>query len=110
MAGHETHYPGSLNMNVLDTVGLVSSSFGLWMGVEGGDSAELTDPDNYRYLNLQFKDDVMVGATSLGLTQHVGVLRGLIQGKTPLGGWKDRLLADPSRVMEAYLDCNHAYS
>ncbi len=110
MAGYETHYPGSLNMNVLDTVGLVSSSFGLWMGVEGGDSAELTDPDNYRYLNLQFKDDVMVGATSLGLTQHVGVLRGLIQGKTPLGQWKDRLLADPSRVMEAYLDRNHAYS
>lgn len=109
MAGHETHYGGSLNMNVLDTVGLVSSSFGLWMGVKGGDSTELTDRDNYRYLNLQFQDDVLVGATSLGLTQHVGVLRGLIQGKTPLGRWKDKLVADPTRVMEAYLDCNHAY-
>lgn len=108
MAGHETHYPGSLNMNILDTVGLVSSSFGLWMGAEGGDSTELTDHDNYRYLNLQFQDDVMVGATSLGLTQHVGVLRGLIQGKTPLGQWKDKLVSDPTRIMEAYLDRNHA--
>jgi len=109
MAGHTTDYQGSLIMNVLDTLGLVSSSFGLWMGVEGGDQAELSDPDAFRYLNLQFQDDVLVGATSLGMTQHVGVLRGLIQGKTKLGKWKDRLMSDPSRIMEAYLDMGLSY-
>jgi NAD(P)H-nitrite reductase large subunit len=109
MAGHETYYPGSFNMNVLDTLGLVSSSFGLWMGADGGEQAELSDPERFRYVNLQFDGDVMIGATTLGLTQHVGVLRGLIQGKTPLGPWKDKLVHDPTRLMEAYLDRTHAY-
>jgi NAD(P)H-nitrite reductase large subunit len=99
---------GSVNMNVLDTLGLISSSFGLWMGKEGGDSAELLNRERYRYLNLQFDGDVLVGATSLGMTQHVGVLRGLIQTKTRLGKWKDHLLEDPTRVMEAYLASTQA--
>jgi NAD(P)H-nitrite reductase large subunit len=109
MCGHETQYQGSLNMNVLDTLGLISSSFGLWMGVDGGDNVALNDPENFRYLNLQFKDDVLVGAQSLGLTQHVGVLRGLIQGQTPLGDWKEKLKRDPTRIMEAYLQRQLAY-
>jgi len=36
--GHTTETRGKLNMNVLDTVGLISTSFGLWMGIDGGDS------------------------------------------------------------------------
>ncbi len=107
MAGIDTEFEGSFNMNVLDTLGLISSSFGLWMGTADGESAEVVDEQNYRYINLQFQDDVMVGATSLGLTQHVGVLRGLIQGRVPLGEWKDKLMDDPTRVMEAYLACNY---
>jgi NAD(P)H-nitrite reductase large subunit len=94
---------GNINMNVLDTLGLVSSSFGLWMGVEGGDCAELYNPDRYQYLNLQFSDDILVGATSLGLTQHVGVLRGLIQSRIRLGKWKETLMRDPTVIMQAYL-------
>jgi len=96
-------HQGSVNMNVLDTIGLISSSFGLWMGAKGGDSAELCDQARFRYLNLQFEEDVLVGATSLGLTDHVGVLRGLIQTKTRLRAWKIKLLHDPTRIMEAYL-------
>lgn len=105
MLGRNVVHRGSLNMNVLDTVGLISSSFGLWMGVEGGDNASVLDEERYRYLNLQFRDDVLVGAQALGLTQHVGVLRGLIQTGNPLGEWKDRLMRDPHRLMEAYLAC-----
>jgi NAD(P)H-nitrite reductase large subunit len=101
--GHSHPQRGTLNMNVLDTLGLVSSSFAEWMGVEGGDSAELKDPERFRYINLQFQDDVLVGATALGLTDHVGVIRGLIQGKARLGPWKKKLQADPIRLMEAYL-------
>ena len=99
---------GSVNMNVLDTLGLISSSFGLWMGKPGGDSAELLNKERFRYINLQFEDDVLVGATSLGLTQHVGVLRGLIQTRTRLGKWKDQLKEDPTRIMEAYLGATQA--
>ena len=99
---------GSVNMNVLDTLGLISSSFGLWMGKAGGDSAELLNRERFRYLNLQFEEDVLIGATSLGLTQHVGVLRGLIQTRTRLGKWKDRLKDDPTRIMEAYLGATQA--
>lgn len=99
---------GSVNMNVLDTLGLISSSFGLWMGAKDGESTELCDPGRYRYLNLQFEDDVLVGATSLGLTDHVGVLRGLIQTKTRLREWKEKLLKDPTRIMEAYLGSTQA--
>lgn len=101
--GHVTQNPGNVNMNVLDTVGLISTSFGLWMGVEGGDESELVDKENYRYINLQFKDDVLVGASSLGMTQHVGVMRGLIQTASPLGEWKDKLMENPMRLPEAYL-------
>ena len=90
-------------MNVLDTMGLISSSFGLWMGVDGGDTSELYDADRFRYLNLQFQDDLLVGASSLGLTNHVGVIRGLIQSKIRLRDWKERLMQDPTRIMEAYL-------
>ena len=78
------------------------------MGKPGGDSAELLNKERFRYLNLQFEDDILVGATSLGLTQHVGVLRGLIQTRTRLGKWKDRLKEDPTRIMEAYLGATQA--
>ena len=103
MAGRHASHVGSLNMNVLDTLGLISASFGLWMGAEGGDSSELNDPERFRYMNLQFEDDVLVGACSLGWTEHVGVIRGLIQGRVRLGRRKRDLMDDPTRLMTAYL-------
>ena len=103
MTGKATFSQGTMAINVLNTLGLISSSFGQWMGVTGGEHTELVDEESFRYMHLEFKDDILVGATSLGLTQHVGVIRGLIQGKIRLGEWKDRLLKDPTRIMEAYL-------
>ena len=105
MAGRPTRYRGSLSMNVLNTLGLISSSFGLWMGAEGGESARAADPERFRYLRLEFDEDRLVGALALGLTQHVGVIRGLIQTRVRLGNWKERLMRDPLLVMDAYLDC-----
>jgi NADPH-dependent 2,4-dienoyl-CoA reductase/sulfur reductase-like enzyme len=103
MSGRETAYEGSMNMNVLDTLGLLSCSFGIWQGVDGGDHAELFAPDDFRYLSLQFEGDHLIGANAVGLSQHVGILRGLIQRRTSLGEWKQRLKQDPTRLMEAYL-------
>ncbi len=106
--GNVYPHAGNVNMNVLDTLGLVSSSFGQWMGMDGGDSSELVDSDAYRYLNLQFQGDVLVGATSLGVTDSIGALRGLIQSRTRLGNWKQKLHSDPSRFMEAYVSRTQA--
>ena len=103
MSGADAASQGSLAINVLDTLGLISSSFGLWEGAEGGVGVELVDEANFRYLSLQFKDDVLVGATSIGWTEHIGALRGLIQGRVRLGEWKARLLQDPTQFMAAYL-------
>ena len=105
MAGAETQFRGSLSMNVLNTLGLVSSSFGLWMGTEGGERAVATDEARSRYLRLEFEEDRIVGALALGLTQHVGVLRGLIQTRVRLGSWMSKLRDDPNLVMNAYLEC-----
>ena len=106
MAGGQSESQGSLAINVLDTLGLISTSFGQWQGVtqgEGGSSVELVDETAGRYLSLQFKADVMIGATSIGWTDHVGALRGLVQTRTPLGEWKARLMQDPTSFMAAYL-------
>lgn len=102
MTGSEARYHGSLSMNVLDTAGLVSASFGQWDGV-GGDHAEVVDEDAFRYLRLEFDGDHLVGALSLGRTDQIGCIRGLIQRGRPLGKWKDRLMQDPNRIADAYV-------
>ena len=106
MVGQKTELKGVTQINVLDTLGLISASFGNWEGVAGGQHAELTEPDQRtggRHLNLQFADGKLVGCNAIGWTQHVGVMRGLVEGAVPLGEWKDKLLADPTLLMEAYL-------
>ncbi len=94
---------GSLVMNVLDTLGLLSCSIGIWQGVEGGDMVERFDPDRYRYLCLQFDGEKLVGATVVGHRDHQGALRGLIEGRYLLGAFKEVLMKDPNKIMEAYL-------
>ena len=103
MSGNITEHHGTVNMNVLDTMGLISCSFGLWMGVDGGEQAELYNEQEFQYINLQFDGDCLVGASTVGKTQHIGVLRGLIESRIQLGPWKERLLKDPTCIMEAYI-------
>jgi NAD(P)H-nitrite reductase large subunit len=94
---------GVTQINVLDTLGLISTSFGDWQGRPGGEHVELTDVPKGRHLSLQFKDDVLVGCNSVGWTDHVGVMRGLVEGQVKLGPWKEVLQRDPTKLMEAYL-------
>jgi NAD(P)H-nitrite reductase large subunit len=107
MLGQRTELKGVTQINVLDTLGLISSSFGTWQGLPGGEQVELTerqaDGGKGRHLSLQFKGDVLVGCNSVGWTEHVGVMRGLVEGAVPLGRWKDILAKDPTRLMQAYL-------
>ncbi|MFN7195871.1 MAG: NAD(P)/FAD-dependent oxidoreductase, partial [Hylemonella sp.] len=96
---------GVTQINVLDTLGLISASFGNWQGVPGGQHVELTDAERWRHLSLQFQDDVLVGCNSVGWTEHIGVMRGLVEDQVPLGRWKDELLRDPTQLVPAYLAC-----
>ena len=108
MAGRKAVLKGVTQINVLDTLGLVSTSFGDWQGVPGGEHVELTDREAGRHLSLQFKGDVLVGCNSLGWNDHVGVMRGLVEGQIHLGQWKDTLMKDPTQLMPAYLACAQA--
>ncbi len=109
MLGKGVASSGTLNMNVLDSVGLISSSYGLWMGVEGGDSGKVVDKELWRYINLQFDGNVLVGATTIGVYgQHIGAIRSLIQMRLDLGKWKESLVKNPSRITEAWLACTQS--
>ena len=106
MVGQSASLKGVTQINVLDTLGMISTSFGNWEGVpgaEGGEHVELTDQAAGRHLSLQFKGDVLVGCNSVGWTDHVGVMRGLVEGQIKLGAWKERLQRDPTQLMQAYL-------
>ena len=110
MAGQTARMKGVLAINVLDSMGMISSSFGEWQGVAGGEGVERADEARGRYISLQFDGDVLVGATAIGLTDHVGALRGLIQARTRLGAWKERLLETPTRFVEAFIACQRPNS
>jgi len=110
MAGGQACLPGVLAINVLDTLGLVATSFGQWQGVAeeaGGSGVEWCDEARFSYISLQFQEDRLIGATTVGFSEHTGVLRGLIQGRVRLGPWHERLLAQPLAFVEAFLARAH---
>ena len=100
MTGGIARYKGSLIMNVLDTAGLISASFGHW---EGGEEARALDAKAFKYVKLAFEGDRLTGALTIGMTEHVGAIRGLIQTRAALKGWKAKLMRDPTRVVEAFV-------
>ncbi|HMY99867.1 MAG TPA: FAD-dependent oxidoreductase [Burkholderiaceae bacterium] len=108
MVGQVTELKGVTQINVLDTLGMISASFGKWDGVPGGQHVESIDEEAGKLLSLQFDDEKLVGCNSIGWTQHVGVMRGLVEGQVKLGEWREKLMADPTLLMEAYLACSQA--
>ncbi len=111
-APNRAELSGVTQINVLDTLGLISTSFGNWEGVPGGEHVELTEPAVFRtdarsggrHLSLQFSGNQLIGCNSVGWTEHVGVMRGLVEGQVKLSAdWKQRLLDDPTQLMAAYL-------
>lgn len=105
MTGKHAFQRGVRQIDVVDTMGLISSSFGNWQGVRGGQWVEMADERNFRYLRLEFFKDVLIGCNTVGVTEHAGILRSLIQHHVHLGQWKDRVLQDPTRLKEAYSAC-----
>ena len=104
MVGQVAALKGVTQINVLDTLGMISASFGKWDGVPGGEQVELVDRAAGKLLSLQFGGDKLVGCNAIGWTAHVGVMRGLVEGEVRLSAeWKQRLMNDPTLLMEAYL-------
>jgi NAD(P)H-nitrite reductase large subunit len=104
MAGQVTSLKGVTQINVLDTLGMISASFGNWQGVPGGEQVELADRETGKLLSLQFSGDQLIGCNAVGWTAHVGVMRGLVEGQVKLSpDWKQRLMDDPTLLVEAYL-------
>ncbi|HEY0845363.1 MAG TPA: FAD-dependent oxidoreductase [Noviherbaspirillum sp.] len=105
MTGRHAFQRGVRQIDVLDTMGLISSSFGQWQGVRGGQWVEAADERNFRYIRLEFGKDVLIGCNTVGMTEDATILRTLIQHHVHLGEWKDRLLEDPTLIKEAYRAC-----
>ncbi|HNC69624.1 MAG TPA: FAD-dependent oxidoreductase [Pseudomonadales bacterium] len=103
MAGHPVLLPGTFAFCIVDTLGLISASFGQWQGSPDCEQAQVLDDGDYRYLRLVFSGDRLIGANNVGHTEQIAALRGLIQGGVRLGEWKARLLANPLQLTEAYL-------
>ena len=105
MTGKHAFQRGVRQIDVVDTMGLISSSFGNWQGVRGGQWVEMADERSFKYLRLEFFKDVLIGCNTVGVTEHATILRSLIQNHVHLGEWKERLLQDPTRLKDAYVAC-----
>lgn len=106
MLGQRSPLRRVTQINVLDTLGLISTSFGDWEGEAGGEHAEKTDASAYKHISLQFKDDYLVGSNTVGWTENVGALRGLVEGQLRLGEWKEKLMHDPTLFASAFTACS----
>ncbi|MFN3830200.1 MAG: NAD(P)/FAD-dependent oxidoreductase, partial [Tepidimonas ignava] len=65
----------------------------------------VVDEVHHKVVSLAFNGDRVVGCNTVGWTDHVGALRGLVEGQVRLGAWKEALLRDPTQFAAAYLAC-----
>jgi NAD(P)H-nitrite reductase large subunit len=108
MAGKEVRYPGSLLMNILDVLKLHCVSFGLWRE-DGHEVTTVFNPTRPLYRKYVWEDDRLVGAMFVGpsedvtLLNDVGMAKGLIQAKQPLGTWAKYVRSHPTDLRRAYV-------
>jgi NAD(P)H-nitrite reductase large subunit len=106
LAGQDVRYPGSLLMNVLELCGLQCASFGNPL-----DSAAeaMTISDRHTYRRLLWTGDQITGAiftglaNDLGMLTDVGMVKGIMQTRTPLGDWKSFLAENPFDIRRPYV-------
>jgi NAD(P)H-nitrite reductase large subunit len=108
MAGQEVRYPGSLLMNILAACGLQCASFGRW-NEAGAETTRIVNPDRPVCRKLLWTGDAISGAvfvgpaSDLGMLNDVGMLKGFLQTRTPLGEWKAFLRENPFDVRRPYI-------
>ena len=108
MAGQETHYPGSLLLNVLDVINLHCASFGVWRD-DGHETTTVFNATRPIYRKYVWNEDRIVGALFVGpiddvtMLNDVGMVKGLIQTQQPLGEWAEYVKAHPTDIRRAYV-------
>ncbi len=108
MAGRDTAYRGSLNMNIVEVLKLDVASFGAWDDPKCEAFAGLR-ADRSAYRKLCWSGDRLTGAIIIGraadvwTTNDVGMLKGLVQTGTRLGAWKEHLRRHPFDVKPAFI-------
>ena len=105
MAGRPLFYPGGMLMNVIEAAGLQAASFGDWAGA--GASEGFAAGGHYR--RYVWAGDRLTGAVIVGPARQLagendmGMLKGLVQSRKPLGPWKQLLVERPFEVKKAFL-------
>lgn len=108
MAGRDVRYRGSVLMNIVEVCHLDVASFGAWEDPKA-EVATAVRRDRPAYRKLLFTGDRLTGAIILGpssdvwTTNDVGMLKGLVQSRTPLGPWKAHLVRDPFDLKPAFI-------
>jgi NADPH-dependent 2,4-dienoyl-CoA reductase/sulfur reductase-like enzyme len=108
MAGKDIRYPGSLLINVLDVVKLHCASFGIWQG-DGREVTTVSNSTRPLYRKYVWEGDRLVGALFVGpiddvsMLNDVGMVKGLIQAKKPLGSWAQYVRSHPTDLRRAYV-------
>jgi NAD(P)H-nitrite reductase large subunit len=108
MAGQNVRYPGSLLMNILDACGLQCVSFGRWSEATA-ETMTILNPDRPVYRKLLWTGDEITGAvfvgpaSDLGMLNDVGMVKGIMQTRTPLGSWKEFLRANPFDIRRPFV-------
>ncbi len=109
MAGQNRVYAGAMPMNVIEAVDLQAASFGDWTGAEASEG----EAANGHYRRYVWDGDRLSGAVIIGPARHLagendmGMLKGLVQERVPLGPWKQLLLARPFEVKKVFLATRH---
>jgi NAD(P)H-nitrite reductase large subunit len=108
MAGQTVHYAGSLLMNILDACGLQCASFGRW-GEAAAEAMTICNPYRSIYRKLLWTEDQITGAVfvgpanDLGMLNDVGMVKGIMQTRTPLGTWKAFLRENPFDIRRPFV-------
>jgi NAD(P)H-nitrite reductase large subunit len=108
MAGKDVRYRGSLLMNIVEVCHLDVASFGAWDDSRAEVITGLRS-DRPAYRKLLWTGDRLTGAIILGpssdiwTTNDVGMLKGLVQTRVPLGRFKEYLRANPFDIKSAYI-------
>jgi NAD(P)H-nitrite reductase large subunit len=106
MAGRAVRYPGSLLVNVLEMCGLQCASFGNWAD-PAAEAVTISDGPIYR--RLLWSGDELTGAVftgranDLGMLTDLGMVKGILQTRTRLSGWKEFLRGNPFDIRRPYV-------
>ncbi len=108
MAGVDTAYRGSILMNIIDVQHLEVASFGEW-NATNVEVIEALDERRNAYRKYLWDGDVLKGAIIIGLasdiwvTNDVGMLKGLVQSKVPVGAWKEHMRRNPWDIKRPFV-------